>query len=63
MNDKAVEFINISKIYPDGKVALKNINLTIFRNEIHGILGENGAGKTTLMRILFGEIKPTRGIL
>jgi simple sugar transport system ATP-binding protein len=63
MNDKAVEFINISKIYPDGKVALKNINLTIFRNEIHGILGENGAGKTTLMRILFGEIKPTSGII
>jgi len=58
---KAVEMLNISKIYPDGVVALRNVNLTVYEGEIHGLLGENGAGKTTLMRILYGEIKPTKG--
>jgi len=58
---KAVEMLNISKIYPDGVVALRNVSLTVYEGEIHGLLGENGAGKTTLMRILYGEIKPTKG--
>ncbi|OYT60739.1 MAG: ABC transporter ATP-binding protein [Desulfurococcales archaeon ex4484_217_1] len=53
--------LNISKIYPDGVVALRDVNLTVYEGEIHGLLGENGAGKTTLMRILYGEIKPTKG--
>ena len=58
---KAIEMLNISKIYPDGVVALRDVNLTVYEGEIHGLLGENGAGKTTLMRILYGEIKPTKG--
>jgi len=58
---RAVEMLNISKIYPDGVVALRDVNLTVYEGEIHGLLGENGAGKTTLMRILYGEIKPTKG--
>lgn len=57
----AVEMKEIRKIYPDGVVALKGVNLRVNQGEIHGLLGENGAGKTTLMRILYGEIKPTRG--
>ncbi len=57
----AVEMRNIHKIYPDGVVALKGVDFIVKKGEIHGLLGENGAGKTTLMRILYGEIKPTRG--
>lgn len=59
--ETAIEMKNIHKIYPDGVVALKGVDLKVYRGEIHGLLGENGAGKTTLMRILYGEIKPTRG--
>jgi len=54
---------NIVKIYPDGVIALKDVSISIEEGEIHAILGENGAGKTTLMRILYGEIRPTRGII
>lgn len=57
----AVEMKNITKVYPDGTIALRNVDFSVRRGEIHGVLGENGAGKTTLMRILYGEIKPTLG--
>ncbi|MEM0114548.1 MAG: ABC transporter ATP-binding protein [Fervidicoccaceae archaeon] len=59
--ENAIEMLNITKVYPDGVVALNDVSLTIKKGEIHGILGENGAGKTTLMRILYGNIRPTRG--
>lgn len=57
----AVAMKGIYKVYPDGVVALRGVDFYVERGEIHGLLGENGAGKTTLMRILYGEIKPTRG--
>jgi len=48
-------------IYPNGTVALKNINLNIQKGEMLGIMGKNGAGKTTLIRTLNGLIRPTSG--
>lgn len=54
---------NISKVYPNGVVANKQINLSIEKGSVHVILGENGAGKTTLMNILFGMVQPDSGII
>ena len=42
---------NISKTYPNGIEALKNVNLEI-GNGMFGLLGPNGAGKSTLMRTI-----------
>ena len=50
----------LSKIYPNGKKALDNINLEI-GNGMFGLLGPNGAGKSSLMRILVTLMEPSEG--
>jgi len=44
-------------------VALRNIDFTVGRNEIVGLVGDNGAGKSTLNKINTGVLKPTAGRL
>src|SRR5688500_7438809 len=51
---------NISKTYPNGVRALKNVSLEI-PNGMYGLLGPNGAGKSTLMRILATLQEPDSG--
>ncbi len=41
--------------------ALDNLNLTIERGEVFGLLGPNGSGKTTALRLLLGFLRPTLG--
>lgn len=45
-----IEFKNVSKVYPNGHVGLKNINLNIEKGEFAVIVGLSGAGKSTLLR-------------
>lgn len=52
---------NVTKVYPNGVVANKNINMGFKKGEIHSIVGENGAGKSTLMKIIFGIENPSSG--
>lgn len=47
-----IVFKNVSKRYPNGTLALKNINLTIESGEFIGIIGLSGAGKSTLIRTI-----------
>lgn len=51
---------NLSKTYPNGVEALKNINLTISKG-MFGLLGPNGAGKSTLMRTIATLQEPDTG--
>lgn len=55
-----IEIKGLNKIYPNGKHALKDVNMTI-ENGLFGLLGPNGAGKSSLMRILVTLMKPTSG--
>ena len=66
MSDAAVFTENLSKVYKDfwgrDKVrALEDLNLTINRGEVFGLLGPNGSGKSTTIKLLLGLIFPTSG--
>ena len=56
----AIELTAINKSF--GAVhANQDVNLTVERGTIHGIVGENGAGKSTLMSILYGFYEADSG--
>ena len=55
-----VECKNLCKTF-DEKQILENINLTIPRGKIIGLLGKNGTGKTTLIKLLNDLLTPTSG--
>ena len=53
---------NLSKTYPNGTQALKNVSLEVPPG-MFGLLGRNGAGKSTLMRILATLQEPDEGTI
>lgn len=60
-----VVFKNVSFIYNKGQknetVALKDINLVLESNKIHGIIGAIGSGKSTLLELMNGITRPSKG--
>jgi len=56
-----IEFKNVRKVYPNGFVALKNINFKIVDGEFVFIIGSSGAGKTTMTKLLLKEEDVTKG--
>ena len=41
--------------------ALEDINLTVRKGDVYGIVGTNGSGKSTLLKIIAGVLEPTKG--
>jgi phosphonate transport system ATP-binding protein len=58
-----IKFENVSKVYPNGTKALKNVDLEINQGEFIAIIGLSGAGKSTLIRLVNKMIEPTDGKL
>lgn len=56
-----VQMKGITKVYPNGVAANKDVDFNLKKGEIHALMGENGAGKSTLMKMLFGLEQPTGG--
>lgn len=61
MANALLEMRGITKVYPNGVVANKDVEFSLREGEIHAIAGENGAGKSTLMKIMFGMEEPSEG--
>ena len=55
-----VKFINVNKQFGNKKI-LKDINLTIPKGKIIGLLGKNGTGKSTLIKLINDLLTPTSG--
>jgi simple sugar transport system ATP-binding protein len=46
-----------------GVQALENVDFTLYKGEIHALVGENGAGKSTLIKVLTGVEQPDNGVI
>lgn len=57
-----IEVRNVKKAY-DNNIVLTDVNLTLKKGSIYGLIGKNGAGKTTLMNIMSGLIDCDAGQL
>ena len=56
-----VSIQNLTKKYTDSKLAVDNLSINFYENQITSFLGHNGAGKTTTMSMLTGLIPATSG--
>ena len=56
-----IEFKNVSKIYDNENVALKDIDLNVDKGEFIFMVGPSGSGKSTFIKLLIKEIDETKG--
>ena len=56
-----LECYGLSKTYGNGQWALSNLNLSLERGQIVGLLGPNGSGKTTLIKLINDLLVPSEG--
>lgn len=56
-----IRFEQVSKTYPGGYTALKNLSFSISKGEMIFIAGHSGAGKSTILKLISGIVKPTKG--
>ncbi|MEY4134925.1 MAG: hypothetical protein RL386_1275 [Bacteroidota bacterium] len=60
LGDKVVDLNGVGKAFGD-RVLFENLNISIPKNAIVGIIGPNGVGKSTLFRIIMGQETPDAG--
>ncbi|PVU98819.1 hypothetical protein BB559_001273 [Furculomyces boomerangus] len=51
----------VRKVYPSGKLAVRDVTFAIEKGAIFGLLGPNGAGKTTIISMMIGLYKMSSG--
>ena len=62
MSEVLLEIKGLEKTFP-GVRALKGVNLTVGKGEVHSLMGENGAGKSTLIKVLTGMYQKNGGTI
>ena len=61
VSDDSLVSINDVNFSYDERAILKGINMEIPKGKLIAIMGNSGCGKTTLLRLIGGQLKPTRG--
>lgn len=56
-----IRFEQVTKTYPGGFTAVKNLSFSISKGEMIFIAGHSGAGKSTILKLISGIVKPTKG--
>jgi multiple sugar transport system ATP-binding protein len=59
----AVALKDVTKVFPDGTVAVDNVNLDVNDGEFMVLLGPSGCGKSTVLRMVAGLEDPTTGAI
>lgn len=61
MSQLVIEARGLTKVFPNGVVAVKDLDLAVERGSVYGLIGRNAAGKTTALRLLMGLLHPNQG--
>jgi len=56
-----IKLENVTKVYPGGTVAVKDVNMEVAKGEFVFLVGASGSGKSTLIRLMMREEPPTNG--
>ena len=56
-----LKIVKLTKTYPTGDQALKNVDLEIPKGQVLALIGPSGAGKSTLIRCINRLVEPTSG--
>ncbi|KFZ08052.1 hypothetical protein V502_09574 [Pseudogymnoascus sp. VKM F-4520 (FW-2644)] len=58
-----IQMTDVSFGYTPDKPLLRNVDLDVQLDSRIGIVGPNGAGKTTVLKLLIGQLTPTKGLI
>ena len=58
---RSLEVVDVNHRFSNSDIALEGISFSLNRGELVCVMGASGSGKSTLMRVLGGQLQPTRG--
>lgn len=61
MSENLVEISNMTFQHENGKTVFQDVDIVIPRGKVTAIMGPSGTGKTTLLRLIGGQLAPTKG--